>query len=563
MPAHVFVAWSDLKSVTCDAWLVPGGRGAGRVWRQALPKGWRYASRTDSGHRATVILDADNALPTPLPVLTDISGDGAQGASWYVDGARAFLREAAHALRTSQRPPLHGRARYLLALPLLGTDGGGGGALSGEITSLLLPALREEAERLEEAGAVGVDVALVLIEGPAWAAAQRQRATDRQAFAALPSSLIAHADALAERARSGGLTIFIGAGVARPAGLPDWKQLLHLLAEQHITDDEFSRQGSECIDEFGRGAPELMGGEVSPPAPQETRLGDTPHSEMLFEARLRDFDSLNELDRAAWIERRLVGETIGEATARVVIAHSHRFALSHALLASLPVSEVVTTNYDDLFERASNVVGRPCARIPGQVVAAGERFILKMHGCVTQPSSIVLTRGDYLRFQENRSALSGIVQALMLTRHMLFVGFSFTDDNFHRIAHAVRSAVRGDSTEPRSPFGTNLVVGGGKLVADLWRDDLDWLSFSANGASLAEQARLVEIFLDRLSAQATTITSHLGNDRWLGALSSGELALRHRLEGLVASASDDERSTPAWAEIDVVLQRLGIRRRQP
>jgi hypothetical protein len=515
MPAHVFVAWSDLKSVTCDAWLVPGGRGAGRVWRQALPKHWRYASPIDETRRCSVILDGDNALPTPLPVLTDISGDGAQGASWYVEGARAFLREATDALRRSQRPPLHGRARYLLALPLLGTDGGGGGALSGEITSLLLPALREEAERLEEAGSVGVDVALVLIEGPAWAAAQRQRAADPQAFSALPSSLIAHADALAERARSGGLTIFIGAGVARPAGLPDWKQLLHLLAEQHIT------------------------------------------------AELRDFDSLNELDRAAWIERQLVGETIGEATARVVIAHSHRFALSHALLASLPVSEVVTTNYDDLFERASNVVGRPCARIPGQVVAAGERFILKMHGCVTQPSSIVLTRGDYLRFQENRSALSGIVQALMLTRHMLFVGFSFTDDNFHRIAHAVRSAVRGDSTEPRSPFGTNLVVGGGKLVADLWRDDLDWLSFAANGATLSEQARLVEIFLDRLSAQATTITSHLGNDRWLGALSSGELALRHRLEALATSASDEERSTPAWAEIEVVLQRLGIRRRQP
>lgn len=372
MPAHVFVAWSDLKSVTCDAWLVPGGRGAGRVWRQALPKHWRYASPIDDARRCSVILDGNNALPTPLPILTDISGDGAQPASWYVDGARAFLREATDALRRNQRPPLHGRARYLLALPLLGTDGGGGGALSGEITSLLLPALREEAERLEEAGSVGVDVALVLIEGPAWAAAQRQRATDRQAFAALPSSLIARADALAERARSGGLTIFIGAGVARPAGLPDWKQLLHLLAEQHITADE-----------------------------------------------LRDFDSLNELDRAAWIERRLVGETIGDATARVVVAHSHRFALSHALLASLPVSEVVTTNYDDLFERASNVVGRPCARIPGQVVAAGERFILKMHGCVTQPSSIVLTRGDYLRFQENRSALSGIVQALMLTRHML------------------------------------------------------------------------------------------------------------------------------------------------
>lgn len=41
---------------------------------------------------------------------------------------------------------------------------------------------------------------------------------------------------------------------------------------------------------------------------------------------------------------------------------------------------------------------------------------------------------DYMRYQTRRSALSGIVQGLLITRHMLFIGFSLRDDNFHRIA---------------------------------------------------------------------------------------------------------------------------------
>jgi hypothetical protein len=205
-------------------------------------------------------------------------------------------------------------------------------------------------------------------------------------------------------------------------------------------------------------------------------------------------------------------------------------------------------------------------RIPGDPVGPGERFILKMHGCVSRPSSIVLTREDYLRFQENRGALAGIVQALLLTRHMLFVGFGFNDDNFHRIAHAVRTAIRGEDRPQRDPFGTNLVVGGGALVADLWREDLDWIALSQHAGDgddvgrIAEQARLAEIFLDRLSAGAATVSGHLGDDRWAGALDDGERVLRQRLEAFVAGASPAERQSPAWREVETLLGRLGITR---
>lgn len=541
---HVFVARADLMRLACDAWLVPGGTGGpGSTWKPALPpKEQRLAPPPGWGDpgapRARLWADVDDG--TPLPILTNITATNRQGPAWTVQGARDFLQVATAELRRRRRRPLNGRARFLLALPLLGTKGGGGEYYSGEITRLLVPLLREEAARLSKDGEIGVDVVLCLIEGPAWAAAQKMRLEDDDDddFAALPAALREKADALAHKARSGGLTIFLGAGVARPAGLPSWHELLHLLAVDHLDPS-------------------------GPPAADQ----------------LVAFDQLSELDRAALLQRRLpAGESLGSAVARLLVKGSRRYAIGHALLASLPVDEVVTTNYDDLFETASAAVGRPCARIPGQPVARGERFILKMHGCVSRPHTIVLTREDYLRFQENRSALAGIVQALLLTRHMLFVGFGFTDDNFHRIAHAVRTALKGEDDEvdapsastsatptktaktkkKKQPFGTNLVVGGGALAADLWSDDLDWIALSEHASSVAEQSRLVEIFLDRLSASAATVTMHLGDDRYAGVLSDGEKQLRARLEALLHDVTPAEMQTMAFDEVKLLMVRLGL-----
>jgi hypothetical protein len=65
-----------------------------------------------------------------------------------------------------------------------------------------------------------------------------------------------------------------------------------------------------------------------------------------------------------------------------------------------------------------------------------------MHGCVTTPEEIVLTKSHYIRYAERYAALAGIVQASLLTKHLLFVGFSFDDDNFQRIYDPVRKAKR-------------------------------------------------------------------------------------------------------------------------
>ena len=53
---------------------------------------------------------------------------------------------------------------------------------------------------------------------------------------------------------------------------------------------------------------------------------------------------------------------------------------------------------------------------------SNKKWLLKMHGCVNYPEDIVLTREHYLRYESKRSALQGIMQSLLITKKLLFLG---------------------------------------------------------------------------------------------------------------------------------------------
>src|SRR6185295_7831313 len=153
------------------------------------------------------------------------------------------------------------------------------------------------------------------------------------------------------------------------------------------------------------------------------------------------------------------------------------------------------------FEQACEATKRPVAVLPYESARTKPRWLLKMHGCISRPDDIVLTRDDYFRYGERRAALAGIVQALLVTRHILFVGFSLNDDNFHRLVHDVRQALGnrsvGDAEIPE--FGTALLLGRRMFLNELWEGDvrtLPMLDEAEDFSSRAEAARVLEMFLD-------------------------------------------------------------------
>ena len=110
---------------------------------------------------------------------------------------------------------------------------------------------------------------------------------------------------------------------------------------------------------------------------------------------------------------------------------------THELIAALPFKIIVSTNYDCLIERALEVAGTPFNVIvtDRQVGSWDEDRVnlLKIHGCVSQWESIVITKDDYWEFFEHRPNIANILSAEAARRSLLFVGHGLGDDDFNRI----------------------------------------------------------------------------------------------------------------------------------
>ncbi len=374
--------------------------------------------------------------------------------------------------------------------------------MKGRVINSLVKGLLELVKRYD------VDLALVTHTAAALAAAQQARFEAGEKWSELSPQLAQKARAMAAAGRQDGLALFLGAGVSCSAGLPSWNGLLENLAvDLGINDSE-----------------------------------------------LTEFNRLDVLDRGSILERRFraAGKSMNETVAEV-FQRTWDHSLLHGLLACLPAAEVITQNYDRLFEVAADGAGMPVSALPYTPGEVHNRWLLKMHGCVSVPDDIVIRREDYLRYSERRAALSGIVQATLLTRRMLFVGFSLRDGNFHRAVDDVRRAI---SHRMRKRLGTALFLAPSFLTAELWDSELDIIHFGAK-SNIAPAARRLEIFLDCLLAHCGTNTDHLLDSTFTHLLSNPETKLRKALLKLPEGLPEECRKTAAWAKVRELLLSLG------
>lgn len=514
MAGHVFVVHGDITHIACDDWLIPTDSSfhvAPSWWKPGLEHALRAAGawsildgdrapdarQRKACHRILPLGDAGHARPRPW--LVSVEGDP-------VANAVAFIRRAA----AEDQSRFLKRARRLIAVPVIGTGWGGHRADSGDVLAQLIPAL---AQAIGPGGA-HADVVIVTYSEADFAAAQharRRAGADSHLWAELPEALRQSARGLAELSMAGRLVLFLGAGMGVGAGLPMWDELLDRLA---------------------------------------TRAG-------LTESERRQCRELGELDRGEYIAQRLRAQssTVGAEIAGVLQDYSLP-GLGHCLVAGLPCSEAVTTNYDRLFETACDDVRRPAAVLPYAPATRATRWLLKMHGCVEHEADIVLTRQNYLRYAERNAALAGIVQAMLITRHMLFLGFSLRDDNFLRIVDQVRRAVNPEgATGSEHRLGTAIMLSDNPLLAHLWRGEIDWVCLSDEPLDNAEAGRRFEIFLDCLSQHATS-QGHLLDPRFEGVLSEDDVALKNMLSPLLRPDAAARRS-PAWPAVRDLVVRLG------
>jgi len=628
---HVFVVHGDVCRICADAVLVPTRNLNNPQWfPDGPPPGAVQPDRDDFTPtrrvRRVEFADDTHALPSAADAaasaesqqiwLSHLDGRGAPAEQrddamgrptieWFLGAAEQFLAAAHDELRA--RPPCHGRQTHVLAMPVVGTGRGGARSASGEVVQRLLALLHSFAWSHD------VDVCLVVKSGAMFSAAQAHRrqlrALDARWERTLGPRLCGEATRLAALAANGQLGLFLGAGVSVGAGLPDWRTLLAVLAQQvPLTAEELSQlEGLNMPDQAAVIAARLararggggagvgddgVGGSVG--SGVGSGVGGVGSGVGSGVGGVGGVGGV----AADLLLQQLVVEQMGVEA----------YSLTHGLLAGLRLSAVVTTNYDELFEAAMRGAQVRYNKLPYDPASAeADAFVLKLHGDVAHPRDIVLTRSQMSDHRDQKQALAGIVQTMLITKHLLFVGYSLQDPNFIEVAATVRSALASGQTAvaaavaaadadatadvggaagagiptpsltptPVAPtptptddgFGTLLALHNRPFLSELWPDllctpmdlaDADDASRRQPGEACA---RRLEVLLDKVSLEASTCTQHLLDPNFGGAFTPDEQRLRAQLvrfrEGLQRNPA--ARRSAGYAVVRDTLRQLGLK----
>jgi hypothetical protein len=217
--------------------------------------------------------------------------------------------------------------------------------------------------------------------------------------------------------QDGRLIPFVGSGLSKPLGLPDWSTLIDFIAEQLDYDPEvFKLNGNEL------------------------QLAE------YFVAVKGSIGSLrSEMDRR-----------FNPSDDQI------RNSRAHSALVEMKLPLIYTTNYDNIIERAFGLKGAACYTIANldDIAAApadASTQIVRLHGSFDDDNSLVLTETSYFDRLEFESPVDIKMRADILGKTLLFIGYSLTDINIRYMLyklHKMRRLMRREAFRFPSAFLT-------------------------------------------------------------------------------------------------------------
>lgn len=207
-----------------------------------------------------------------------------------------------------------------------------------------------------------------------------------------------------EKAEQGKLVIFVGAGVScNVDGMPSWNTLIQNMAKAI----NYSRCNS-CRHKAEKCESTCL-------------LKDDFSTDEFLKIPQYVFNKNKEL------YSRVLIESIPAATIDA--------PLSSAIFDISP-AHIITTNYDQLLEKSKHIF---CEQY--QVIVHDKdllnadkgKYIIKMHGDLSVPTSIVLKEQDYLDYSQTHMLIELFIKSLLTDHIVLFLGYSLNDYNIKLI----------------------------------------------------------------------------------------------------------------------------------
>ena len=113
----------------------------------------------------------------------------------------------------------------------------------------------------------------------------------------------------------------------------------------------------------------------------------------------------------------------------------------HKRLLELPWTDVLTTNWDTLLEKASEEIHSPTYCVvnkPADLSSARSPRIVKLHGTINITEGLVFTQEDYRKYPQNYAAFVNFARQVFIENELCLLGFSGDDPNFLQWAGWVR-----------------------------------------------------------------------------------------------------------------------------
>jgi len=138
----------------------------------------------------------------------------------------------------------------------------------------------------------------------------------------------------------------------------------------------------------------------------------------------------------------------------------------HKMIMDINPYHIITTNYDELLEKAADETGRIYSVINSDSkvsLAQTQRYILKIHGDFNA-DRFVLKEEDYLNYEEDYKLIDTLVKSIIATNLVVFIGYGLRDYNIKLIYNWVKQVQKDTLINP-----IFINTGGKSSISDIER----------------------------------------------------------------------------------------------
>jgi len=210
------------------------------------------------------------------------------------------------------------------------------------------------------------------------------------------------------------LVVFVGSGVSANSGIPTWGQLI----EQFANELNYNNCG-QCTTETDSCA-----------SVECHKKYDFSRDEYL---RVPEY-YYNQHDEQKYYK--FIQETLA--------CEQNANSINDAIFRLMP-HHIITTNYDRLLETSKEANAHLYTLISkdDDILSNNNfRYIIKMHGDIEHPETIVLKESDYINYEQTHILISTFIKSLLIDHSFLFIGYSLNDYNLNLIIGWINYFVR-------------------------------------------------------------------------------------------------------------------------